>query len=186
MDSELKIEESQLVEQTLAGVTGAYDELYTRYSGSVLSMLIFRCAGDEQLAKDIVQEAFIKAFVNIEKFDAKYTFGQWIHTIARNLFIDYTRRRRNERGEMDTNTPCELPNPEQRVINKQNGRELEIALGKLPVHYRTIFSLRYISDLSYDEIAERQSMPMGTVKTQIHRARERFLRELGIVSFEKV
>lgn len=184
MDTEFKIEDSQLVEQTIAGRAEAYDELYARYSGGVLTMLTTRCAGDSAQAKDIMQEAFIKAFVNISKFDAQYTFGQWIHTIARNLFIDHTRRRRSEQQEVDTDTPCTMPNPEQTVINKQNNSELEAAIKRLPTHYRTIFELRYLQDLSYEEIAEKLAIPMGTVKTQIYRARERFMKETGLSRFE--
>lgn len=183
MDTELKIADSQLVEQTIAGNAEAYDKLYVRYSEGVLSTLTTRCSGDVARAKDIMQEAFIKAFVNIDKFDSQYTFGQWIHTIARNLFIDHTRRRRSQQQEVDTNTPCTMPNPEQSVINTQNNNELEAAINRLPTHYRTIFELRYLQDLSYEEIVDKLEMPMGTVKTQIFRARERFMREMGLSRF---
>lgn len=180
MDSEFKIEDLKLVEQTKAGQVGAYDELYVRYNGGVLSMLTLRCGGDISLAKDLLQEAFIKAFVNIDKFDPRYTFGQWIHTIARNLFIDHTRRRRIEGEPVDTNTPCTMPDPEQRVIIKQNNSELKATIDRLPVHYRIIFELRYLQDLSYEQIAQQLELPMGTVKTHIFRAREQFLREMGV------
>lgn len=183
MDSEFKID-ARLVEETIRGRREAYDELFVRYSSQVQAMLTVRCLGNESQAKDITQEAFIKAFVNIEKFDPQYTFGQWIYTIARNLFIDYTRRRRSESCEVDHEIPCYQPNPEQRVINSQNNRRIEEALHRLPIHYQKVFELRYMQDISYEEIAQELNLPLGTVKTQIHRARERFMRELGIISFD--
>lgn len=185
MDTKLEKVDQTLVQETIQGHVGAYDELYLRYSGSVRSMLMTRCAGDEALAEDIMQEAFIKAFVNIRQFDPQYTFGQWITTIARNQFIDHTRRRRNvESHDSHNDTPSDQPDPEQRVINHQNNRELEQAIDRLPPRYGRIFKLRYLEELSYEEIAQELSMPMGTVKTQIHRARSRFLKEMGIESFE--
>lgn len=180
MDTEFKVD-IQLIEETIAGRREAYDELFAKYSGQVLHMLVRRCCGDEDQAKDIMQETFIKAFVNIEKFDTKYTFGQWIYTIARNLFIDHTRRKRSSMiNEVDLDTPCGQPDPEQRVISRQNNRKIEEAISRLPQNYQDVFELRYMRDMSYEEIAVALSIPIGTVKTHIHRTRERFLKEFGV------
>lgn len=184
MGSEFEID-AALVEQIRAGKPEAFDTLFARHSGRVLEMLVARCGGDRAAAKDIMQEAFIRAFVNIDKFNERYSFGGWIYTIARNLHIDYKRRsKQQERQEVDLETPCCQPNPEQRIISSQNSSRIDAAVERLSEHYKVIFDLRYMQDLSYEEISQHLNIPLGTVKTQIHRARERFLRELGVLSFE--
>lgn len=176
--------ELDLLERALRGDRHAFDELAQGYSSSIRSMLISRNVSSAD-AQDILQETFIKAYVNLEKFNPEYTFGQWIYTIARNLFIDFTRRRRDDFLDVDgSDTPCTTPNPEQSVINEQNGRQLLDALERMPRNYRRMIELRFYSDLSYEEISQRLGMPMGTVKTQIHRAREKFIKELGILHYD--
>lgn len=181
MDSGQKID-LQLISEALRGNTSAFDELFARYESQIRSMLAQRCLSRDD-AKDILQETFIRAYLNLEKFQPQYAFGQWIHTIARNLFIDYTRRRKGDYIEIESGhyeTPCLAPNPEECVISKQNSRKLEQVLTTMPENYRIIIELRFFRELSYEEISEKLNMPMGTVKTQIHRARERFLKELNI------
>lgn len=186
MGSELEIDIA-LIEQTKAGNAEAFDALFARHSNHVLEMLRLRCGGDEEIAKDLMQEAFIRAFVSIDKFDTRYTFGGWIYTIARNLHIDLKRRNKKQeqqQQEIDFETPCGQPNPEQHIINTQNSMRIDAAVSRMAEHYRIVFDMRYMQDLSYEDISQRLKLPLGTVKTQIHRARERFLRELGVLSFE--
>lgn len=179
-----KLTDQELVEQTLAGNTICYETLFDRYRHPLYAAIVSRC-GDEQDAGDIIQETYVKAYFNLPRYNADYTFGQWVYTIARNLFIDYARRKRsagstvsidsNTTGEM-INPACDMPNPEERIISRQRSSLLDNLLEELPAHYRTMIQLRFIKEYSYEEIAEQLGMPIGTVKTQIHRARERLCR----------
>lgn len=179
-----KLTDQELIEQTLAGNTICYETLFERYRRQLYGAIVSRC-GDEQEAGDIIQETYVKAYFNLPRFNSAYTFGQWVYTIARNLFIDYARRKRTAgstvsidctaTGEM-INPACDMPNPEERIISNQRSRLLDNLLEELPPHYRTMIELRFIKEYSYEEIAEQLAMPIGTVKTQIHRAREKLCR----------
>lgn len=179
-----KLTDLQLIEQTLAGNTICYECLFERYRRQLYAATLSKC-GDEQDAGDIIQETYVKAYFNLPRYKAEYTFGQWVYTIARNLFIDFTRRKRSattivsidgtfgDGGTGGINPPCEAPNPEERIISRQNSRQLDALMDELPERYRTMIELRFMGEYSYEEIAEKLGMPIGTVKTQIHRARER-------------
>lgn len=174
------LSDAELVEKTLRGESIAYEALFERYRSSILSMLLSRCA-DGAICDDLLQEAFIKAYLNLEKFDPSYSFAGWIMTIARNLFIDYTRRRGGIQPPVacSENHVCTAPNPEQCYIAKEDNRRIHLALDRLPAPYRIIIELRFWRDLTYEQIAEELGIPLGTVKTQIHRARRAFISILG-------
>lgn len=179
-----KLTDLQLIEQILAGHTICYDYLFERYRHQLYAATLSKC-GDEQDAGDIIQETYVKAYFNLPRYKAEYTFGQWIYTIARNLFIDFTRRKRSTTATVSIdgafgdgrigkiNPPCETLNPEERIISRQNSKQLDALMNELPERYRTMIELRFMGEYSYEEIAEKLGMPIGTVKTQIHRARER-------------
>ncbi|SUE33994.1 RNA polymerase sigma factor [Rikenella microfusus] len=169
----------ELIERTLAGDTTCFETLFDRYRRQLYASILGKCG--EQDAGDIIQETYVKAYFNLPRYNPEYTFGQWIYTIARNLFIDFARRKRSagntvsidgENGD-GINPPCDTLNPEERIISRQRGRMLDNLMSELPPRYRTMIELRFIGEYSYDEIAEKLGMPIGTVKTRIHRAREK-------------
>lgn len=175
-----------LIERAIAGDNSAYDTLFGRYRQSLLVMLQQKCQGGGQ-AEDILQETCVKAYLNLERYDPQYSFGQWVYTIAKNLFIDYTRKRRESHLSLDRpyelNTPSDTLTPEERIISKQNSSQLASILQELPPHYRTMVELRFWGEYSYEEIAEKLNMPIGTVKTQIHRARAKLC---GLITNHKL
>ena len=136
-----------------------------------------RLAGDKEAAEDLVQETFVKVYLNLERYDPRYTFGQWIYTIARNTFIDYVRRRRDNLSIDSITAPSVAPTtddePDSRIINEQHSVQIARCMEALPEKYRQMAELRFMREMSYDEIAEQVGLPIGTVKTQIFRARER-------------
>lgn len=168
--------DQQLIERTLAGDRAAFDTLCSRYHDPLLLMLKQKCQRQEQ-AEDILQDTFIKSYMNLERYDSNYTFGQWVYTIARNLFIDFTRRRRESCVTIDSSlelqTPSDTPTPEESVISLQSGLQLDDILSQLPENYRLVAELRFWRECSYEEISLQLNMPLNTVKTQISRARER-------------
>lgn len=173
----------ELIERALAGDATSYDTLFDRYRRQLHAAVLARCA-DEQDAADILQESYIKAYLSLSRYNPAYTFGQWVYTIVRNLCIDYARRRRSTANTVSIdgpaasrsgpiNPPCDTPTPEERIISRQSSRQLDTLMERLPPRYRTMIELRFVGEYSYDEIAEQLSLPIGTVKTQIHRAREK-------------
>lgn len=163
-----------LVAEALTGNAASYGALFDRYKNSVRGMLNCR---NTTLAEDILQETFIKAYLNLDKFNPLYSFPGWLLVIARNLLIDHTRRASRLDPALSVDAEFTViasmaPNPEEQAINNQNHKALEAAMAKLTPAYREILYLRFWSDLSYEAISDQLSMPIGTVKTRIHRARQ--------------
>ena len=129
-------------------------------------------------ADDLLQETFIKVYINLHRYSTSYTFGQWVYTIARNTFIDFVRRRQEDLPIDDrfTSPASSAPTPEESVINLQQRTQIEHYLERLTPRYRQLILMRFFEEYSYEEIAAKLSLPLGTVKTQIHRAREQMCR----------
>jgi RNA polymerase sigma-70 factor, ECF subfamily len=177
--------DTELVAFARGGSEGAYRELLERYQRPVFS-LVYRMVRDREQAEDLAQETFVKVFNNIERYDSRYKFSSWIFKIASNLAIDAMRKKELATVSIDgsrnasTNDEVEATqitiasgdeNPEQLLEAKQLGEEIEQAIGTLRAEYRTAILLRHVEGRSYDEIAEIMEVPLGTVKTYIHRAR---------------
>lgn len=164
-----------LVEWTLGGDNVAFEFLITRYSESIKRMLVSSQGASGAVdIDDLMQESLIKAYVNLHRYDPKYTFGQWIYTIARNTLIDSYRKRQDELSLDDkfASTPEEgSPNPEQSIINSQKRSQIDECVSHLSPRHKELFIMRFIEEYTYEEIAEKLAMPLGSVKTNIHRAR---------------
>ncbi len=170
--------DQELIVRILEGDSTCYDLLFDRYRQSLYGATLQRC-GNPQQAREVLEEAFVRIYFNLHRYDPAYPFGPWAHKIAQNLFIDQARRKRtspwvemDERSEQ--NTPSEALNPEERIISVQSSTQLNALLKEMPPHYRTMIELRFWHEYSYEEIAEKLGVPLGTVKTRIHRAREKF------------
>lgn len=167
----------ELVNLVLTEDDIAFTHLVNRYKDSLRRLFDQRLDGVSD-SDDLLQETFIKVYINLHKYNATYTFGQWIYTIARNTFVDFVRKRHQDISidEKFTSPVSDIPNPEESVINLQQRHQLESSLNQLPPRYRELIKMRFFEEYSYEEIAEKLSIPMGTVKTQIHRARAQMCR----------
>lgn len=167
-------EDKELVKMALAGDQMAFEYLFNRYSDAIRRLFLQRYASVED-TDDLLQETFIKVYVNLHRYSPEYTFGQWVYTIARNTHIDFERKRQDDISLYEKfSAPAALtPSPEENLIRLQQRSQIEHYIECLPEQYRRLFKMRFLEDYSYDEIAEKLHLPMGTVKTQIHRARER-------------
>jgi RNA polymerase sigma-70 factor (ECF subfamily) len=169
--------DQQLVDMSIDGDSVAFEHLFNRYRDSILQIYLQRTGGRADDADDLLQETFIKIYLNLEKYNADYTFGQWAYTIARNTFIDYMRKKQdnlsidNLQNMRLPTPPSSLPTPEESFINSQKRAQIENFMDKMPSRYRKLIELRYFKDYSYEEMAAECGLPLGTVKTQIHRAR---------------
>ncbi|MDP9349834.1 MAG: sigma-70 family RNA polymerase sigma factor [Gemmatimonadota bacterium] len=175
----------ELVVRARKGSQAAYRELLGRYQRPVFS-LVYRMVRDREQAEDLAQETFVKVFNNIERFDPKYKFSSWIFKIATNLAIDAIRKKEPVTVSLDGSrhattdeaieatriqVASEDENPEELLESKELGTEIERAIGRLRPEYRTAIVLRHVEGRAYEEIAEIMDVPLGTVKTYIHRAR---------------
>lgn len=170
----LVADDKRLIALALDGDHTAFEHLFNRYREAIRQLLIQR-AGSESDADDLLQETFIKVYLHLDRYKQDYTFGQWVYTIARNTFIDYVRRRQDDLpiDERFSAPASPAPNPEESVIRLQQRDQIEHYLEALTPRYRQLIRMRFFEEYSYEEIAEKLTLPMGTVKTQIHRARER-------------
>lgn len=166
--------DQKLVDLALEGDHTAFEHLFTRYREAIRQLLVQR-AGSESDADDLLQETFIKVYLHLDRYNPVYTFGQWAYTIARNTFIDFVRRRQEDLSidERFSAPASTAPTPEESVIRLQQRAQIEHYLSSLTPRYRQLITMRFFEEYSYEEIAEKLALPMGTVKTQIHRAREK-------------
>jgi RNA polymerase sigma-70 factor, ECF subfamily len=187
-----------LVTYARSGSERAYRELLDRYQRPVFS-LVYRMVRDRELAEDLAQETFVKVFNNLGSYNPRYKFSSWIFKIASNLAIDTLRRKEPRMvsldGAPDARTADEVEssritiassdeNPEERLESKQLGEEIEGAIAGLRPEYRTAILLRHVEGRPYEEIAEIMEIPLGTVKTYIHRARSELRETLSHLRIE--
>ncbi len=173
-------QDPQLVTWALEGDNQAFEFLITRYKESIYRLVVARLGGgNTQDAQDILQESFIKVYINLHRYDPNYTFGQWIYTIVRNTLVDFQRRRTDTLSlDDDRSLPPEecSPNPEQSIINRQKRTQIELGISQLKPAQQELFRMRFIEEYSYEEIADKLQMPLGSVKTNIHRTRAQMCR----------
>lgn len=162
-------EDRELVSRTLGGDDTAFEYLFNRYRDAIHRLFVQRLGGTND-ADDLLQETFIKVYINLHRYSTSYTFGQWVYTIARNTFIDFVRRRQEDLPIDDrfTSPASSAPTPEESVINLQQRTQIEHYLERLTPRYRQLILMRFFEEYSYEEIAAKLSLPLGTVKTQIH------------------
>ncbi len=163
----------------------AYRELIRRYERPVFS-LIFRMVRNRELAEDLVQETFIKVLNAVQSYRPEFKFSSWVFKIANNAAIDHLRKRELDTLSLEGSPHADTPelveatalqisergeNQLQEVENRELGSTIESAIGLLRPEYRSCILLRHVEGRSYEEIAEILNLPLGTVKTYIHRAR---------------
>jgi RNA polymerase sigma-70 factor (ECF subfamily) len=179
------LSDPEVVTLARKGSEAAYRELLTRYERPVFS-LVFRMVRDRETAEDLSQETFVKVLNNLDRYSPEFKFSSWLFKIANNLTIDHLRRRRIDtisiEGAPDAVTAESAratsiavvsgdESPLEELESKELGTAIERAIGKLRPEYRACIMLRHVEDKSYEEIAEIVKLPLGTVKTYIHRAR---------------
>jgi RNA polymerase sigma-70 factor, ECF subfamily len=177
------------INEVLKGDQNAFEEIVTLFQHR-LYQVCYRMLGNAQEAEDISQEAFVRAYINIHTFDQKRKFSTWLFRIATNLCIDRIRKKKPD-YYLDANVPGtdglnmysqiaatdELPEDEVERMELQQRIHYEI--GRLPDKYRSVIILRYIEELPLQEIGDILELPLGTVKTRVHRGREVLRKQMG-------
>ena len=180
IDDYIVASDRELVGRVLECDANALEYLFNRYRDAIHRLFVQRLGGTND-ADDLLQETFIKVYINLHRYNAEYTFGQWAYTIARNTFIDFVRRRQDGLSIDDrfAAPASSAPTPEERFINLQQRTQIEHYLERLTPRYRQLVRMRFFEEYSYEEIAAKLALPLGTVKTQIHRAREQMCRMIS-------
>jgi len=179
------------IKQVIKGDQDAFAEIVEIYSNSIYQ-LGYRMLGNRHEAEDIAQEAFIRAYVNIKSFNQDLKFSTWLFRIATNLCIDRIRKKKpdyyldaevsgTEGLTMYSQLPSNTPLPEKELESLELQETVQKEILKLPEKYRSVIVLKYIEELSLNEISEILDMPLGTVKTRIHRGREALRQQLRYV-----
>jgi RNA polymerase sigma-70 factor (ECF subfamily) len=185
--------DQEIVALARSGEEAAYRELVRRYERPLFSLL-YRMVRDRELAEDLAQETFVKALNAIDSYRPEFKFSSWIFKIANNAAIDHLRRRELDTLSLEGSPHAETPeaveatalqigdrqeSPLDEVEARELGGEIEAAIAKLRPEYRSCILLRHVEGRAYEEIAEILGLPLGTVKTYIHRARNELRRELA-------
>lgn len=174
------LNDGQIILDVLAGRGEGFEELVRRYQRPITSY-VYRMLGDAEAALDVTQEVFIKVYNSLDRYSSEYKFSTWLYRIAHNASIDHMRRNshymqsieaENSDGTYQIQLESSSPNPEELHESSEWRDEIENVVKCLPPAYRDLIILRHSRDLSYDEIAEVASLPLGTVKNRLFRARE--------------
>ncbi len=182
--SEKALKDFKLIDHAVNdGDQQAFAELMDRYKRPVYHMILKMIRNTDD-AEDLTIEAFAKAFKNLHRFKKDYTFSTWLFRIATNNTIDFIRKKKlqtfslnssfTDDGGESVNIDVEDRNlnPQEEAIKTQKIALVQMFVTKLPPKYQRLVKLRYFDELSYEEIAKTLDAPLGTVKAQLHRARE--------------
>ena len=182
--SDKALEDFKLIDQAVKeDDEQAFAMLMDRYKRPVYHMVL-KMVRNVDDAEDLTIEAFAKAFKNLARFKKDYTFSTWLFRIATNNAIDFIRKKRLETMSLDTSYTDDSGeavqidvedknlNPQEEAIKSQKIELILLFVTMLPSMYQRLVKLRYFDELSYEEIAQELDAPLGTVKAQLHRARE--------------
>lgn len=180
----------EIVQEVLNGNKDLFEVLVTRYEKPIFNY-VYGMVRQRQDAEDLTQEAFVRAFFALRTYNNSFEFSTWMYRIARNVCLDHFRRQKI-RSFFSLNTPVGeeeedefgdfLPqgkDPEEGVLQGELLERVLQAVGQLPFKFREVIILRYIEELSYEEIAQILGIPVGTVKTYLHRAKAKLKELLG-------
>ena len=180
----MEANETDLIRQAQAGDREAFGQLVERHQHYVYNLAL-RVVGDEREAEDLAQEAFVRAWLALANFRRESRFSTWLFRIVTNLCYNRLPRLRRELLELGEDCLADLPGEAAHSHDPAAGVEavelhshLHRQIDELPESYRMLIVLRYQQELSYEEIARVTSLPLGTVKTGLFRARERLRQAL--------
>lgn len=176
------------IKQVRKGDQNAFGEIVELYKDKVFQ-LCFRMLGNSHEAEDISQEAFMRAYINIERYNIDRKFSTWLYRIATNLCIDRIRKKKpdyyldaevagTEGLTLYSQIPASQLAPDEEVSKIELQEIIQNEILKLPEKYRAVIVLKYIEELPLLEISKILDLPIGTIKTRIHRGREALRKQL--------
>lgn len=183
------MDDLKIIESCLLGNTQIFSRLIDNYKNMVYN-LAYRMSNSPHEAEDISQEAFMRAYQSLARFNPSYKFSTWIYQITLNIIRDKYKKKEIDYISLDTpvetddsefyHQPADLTtNPEQIFSQRENLQAIQQAIYSLPLKYREVVVLRHLQDLSYVEISNILKLPQGTVKVHLYRAREQLRKILA-------
>ncbi|WP_107842062.1 RNA polymerase sigma factor [Metasolibacillus meyeri] len=168
------MDEQYIIKQVLAGDQQAYGQIMDRYKNPLYATIL-RMTRNPQLAQDLVQEAFIKVYEQLGRYEETGSFKSWLYRIAINHCLDELRKKQYKivNEELEEGQLIEEEHPEVIFLKKERGRQLEELLAKLPEQERLILLLRYSNELSYEEISELLHISLSDVRNKLHRSKKK-------------
>ena len=170
--------ELELITRAQQGDRRAFGELARSHRKGVINV-VYRMCGDENLAEDAAQEAFIRAWQNLPRYRPRSAFRNWLYRIATNVALDTLRRERETVDVDELPLPSPEEGPEAVVEKRERGRMVQRAVLALPAASRSVLVLREYEGLSYREIAQTLAIPIGTVMSRLNYARKRLRESLA-------
>jgi RNA polymerase sigma-70 factor (ECF subfamily) len=175
-------EDKDLVQRALQGEKKAFEMIIRKYQTPLCSY-IARMVKEYELALDITQEVFVKAYSSLGSYRQEFKFNTWLYKIASNSVIDHWRKKRIHTHSIDQpyekegeSLPHQIPSGDPSVIRSvelnQLRERIEAVLDHLPHSLKELFIWRHINDLSYEEMAEIKGIPIGTIKNRVFQAKE--------------
>jgi RNA polymerase sigma-70 factor (ECF subfamily) len=175
--------DAQLIEETLSGESTAFGELVRKYQDRLFNTLV-HVVGNPDDALDVVQDAFVQAFVKLDTFHQSSAFYTWLYRIAFNVAASHRRRRKptlsvEQARESSGLEPVDSQlGPEDRLQQDERCRQVRQAIAGLSEEHRAVLVLREIDGCCYETIADVLDLPIGTVRSRLHRARLQLREEL--------
>ncbi|MBC8184015.1 sigma-70 family RNA polymerase sigma factor [candidate division KSB1 bacterium] len=174
-------EDLRLVRKAKKGNQKAFETLVVKYQKAIYG-LARKMVLNHDDTNDIVQDTFVKAYRNLERFDEKYSFYPWLHRITINTTLNFIEKNRRyketfNRSENQDVFSSQNDNSLKKIIHREYKQQIKLALEMLPLDQRVVFILRTSEELSYQEISEQLEVSIGTVMSRLSRAREK-LKEL--------
>jgi RNA polymerase sigma-70 factor, ECF subfamily len=184
------LSDEDLAFNAIQGDKQAFEELVKRYEKPIFA-LAYRMVGNPEDAKDVAQEAFLKAYRALATFRENSRFSPWLYAIANNLCIDFLRRKGRNNLSLDEPLPeggeRQIPGgiePSKAYEQLETKVIVQKGLDKLPEKYKNVLVLRHMQDLTYEEIAQTLGISVSLVKTHLFRAREALRQQLILLSGE--
>ena len=173
----------RLIDEALAGNAGSFGELVRKYQDRLFNTMV-HVVGSREEAEDVVQDAFVQAFVKLQTFQGASAFYTWLYRIAFNISVSRRRRKRPEASvdaarEASGSEPADRnDSPTTRIEREESIQQVHRALAALGQEQRTILVLRELDGCCYEEISDILNLPLGTVRSRLHRARLQLREEL--------
>lgn len=169
MDEDLK-----WIKEVLAGNKQVFSHIINKYKNPLYATIL-RMTKNPDNAQDLVQEAFIKVYNQLGKFEQKGSFSNWLYRVAINHCMDEFRKKSytTKKVELDETKVVNSNHPEVIFLKKEKSRQLEKLIATLPEDERMIILLRYVNELGYKEISEMMDLPLTNVRNKLHRAKKK-------------
>ncbi|QDT63669.1 RNA polymerase sigma factor [Calycomorphotria hydatis] len=184
----MNVDDEQLIEACLAGKGEAFGQLVERHQHRLFGVLV-KMLGSAEEARDVAQDAFVQAYQKLETFRGGSAFSTWLTRIAINAAISRKRRHRREQTSLDAaradhglepTDPHTETQPSHAMEQLERQQLVQQALAALPEEFRIVLVLKEMEGMKYDEIADSIGIPIGTVRSRIHRARAELKEKLQL------